>query len=339
MTNFRYPAVVIDDFWISEKLSHTLGGLYIWEFITHLDYEWSVFRGHRPYRWTIWIYSATRLATLMAVIIDFVILDMTTPTNCQVWTTFQFTFGYMTYSLSSFLIILRIIAIWNNNKVIVAFSVAIWATTAAFFIQGTTKIRSEWVPLGPIFSCSPPNVKSNRLMIVAMLVNDIILLLIMLLGLFRLRRGRFDLGRLLWRQGVIYLFIATAVEVPPVVFIFLDLNDAFNLMFLMPSLVTMSIVATRIYRSLADFVHSTDIQVLGNPRRSFIFSTNANWATALPVPPNRTKASVLSSYEHWKPSASQTTDPHLTVNGVDELLHEKPQGPNSDNDPESNAGK
>jgi len=110
-------------------------------------------------------------------------------------------------------------------------------------------------------------------------------------------------------------------------------------MFLMPSLVTMSIVATRIYRSLADFVHSTDIQVLGNPRRSFIFSTNANWATALPVPPNRTKASVLSSYEHWKPSASQTTDPHLTVNGVDELLHEKPQGPNSDNDPESNAGK
>jgi hypothetical protein len=26
-----------------------------WEFVTTLDYEWSVIRGHRPYRWTIWV--------------------------------------------------------------------------------------------------------------------------------------------------------------------------------------------------------------------------------------------------------------------------------------------
>jgi hypothetical protein len=26
-----------------------------WEFITTLDYEWDVIRGHRPYRWTIWV--------------------------------------------------------------------------------------------------------------------------------------------------------------------------------------------------------------------------------------------------------------------------------------------
>jgi hypothetical protein len=26
-----------------------------WEFFTTLDYEWDVIRGHRPYRWTIWV--------------------------------------------------------------------------------------------------------------------------------------------------------------------------------------------------------------------------------------------------------------------------------------------
>jgi hypothetical protein len=26
-----------------------------WEFVTTLDYEWSVFYGRRPYRWTIWV--------------------------------------------------------------------------------------------------------------------------------------------------------------------------------------------------------------------------------------------------------------------------------------------
>ena len=26
-----------------------------WEFVTTLDYEWSVIRRHRPFRWTIWV--------------------------------------------------------------------------------------------------------------------------------------------------------------------------------------------------------------------------------------------------------------------------------------------
>jgi hypothetical protein len=29
--------------------------IFSWEFVTTLDYEWSVFRRHRPFRWTIWV--------------------------------------------------------------------------------------------------------------------------------------------------------------------------------------------------------------------------------------------------------------------------------------------
>ena len=31
---------------------------FSWEFFTTLDYEWSVIRGHRPYRWSIWVCGA-----------------------------------------------------------------------------------------------------------------------------------------------------------------------------------------------------------------------------------------------------------------------------------------
>jgi hypothetical protein len=31
-----------------------------WEFFTTLDYEWSFFRRHRPFRWTIWVGSNAR---------------------------------------------------------------------------------------------------------------------------------------------------------------------------------------------------------------------------------------------------------------------------------------
>jgi hypothetical protein len=29
--------------------------LLSWEFFTTLDFEWSIIRGNRPYRWTIWV--------------------------------------------------------------------------------------------------------------------------------------------------------------------------------------------------------------------------------------------------------------------------------------------
>jgi hypothetical protein len=78
-----------------------------WEFITTLDYEWSVIQGRRPYRWTIWVsivllglmrptaepqtdviplqvHSLTRVATLLAVIVNMIGFDSASPINCQV---------------------------------------------------------------------------------------------------------------------------------------------------------------------------------------------------------------------------------------------------------------
>ena len=39
-----------------------------WEFLTTLDYEWSVIRKHRAYRWTIWVrISSLFLAQIRAL--------------------------------------------------------------------------------------------------------------------------------------------------------------------------------------------------------------------------------------------------------------------------------
>jgi hypothetical protein len=83
-----------------------------WEFFTTLDYEWGVIRGRLPYRWTIWvsnnrcfsllfttlcvwadlfirqIYSLARVAALLGVTLGIVIMNITTPINCQVGTVF-----------------------------------------------------------------------------------------------------------------------------------------------------------------------------------------------------------------------------------------------------------
>jgi len=117
-------------------LWHTMDGIYIWEFITSLDYEWSVIRGRRPYRRTICLYSLTRVATLITVILNIVDLDIAPPSDCQAPITFQLIFAFLATASASFLIVLRIIAIWNRNTVVVSISLIVWGTNVAFLIQG-----------------------------------------------------------------------------------------------------------------------------------------------------------------------------------------------------------
>ncbi|KAH9962345.1 hypothetical protein BC827DRAFT_1197781 [Russula dissimulans] len=306
-----------------------MGGLYIWEFFTHLDYEWSVIRGHRPYRWTIWLYSTTRFTTLMAGITDLVIIDMVTPINCKIWTVFEAVFAHTTFSISSLLILLRVIAIWNKNKFIVAFSATVWVANTALLIRGIVRTHSQWEPIQN--SCKSPDIESNRLTFIAVLVSDVTLLVTMFIGLLRLRQrggGRFGLGRLLWKQGIIYLFVATTAEVVPVVFLCLNLNDAFDLMFIAPSVTTMSIAATRMYRSLADFVLYPDNgKGPDNSQRNFHSVSIGKWATTMPNPRNRIEVEVHGLYEHPQPSTSQTdADENVTFMATDGQLGDKPHG-------------
>ncbi|KAH9990101.1 hypothetical protein BJV77DRAFT_1125488 [Russula vinacea] len=79
------------------KLWHIVNGIFIWEFITNLDYEWDVILGHRPYYGRYgFVYSLARVSTLLAVILNMVNFDTTTPINCQAWVIseiFQWEYG------------------------------------------------------------------------------------------------------------------------------------------------------------------------------------------------------------------------------------------------------
>jgi len=158
-------------------------------------------------------------------------------------------------------IVLRTIAIWNKKKVVVILATCMWFIYFTFLIEGITQLRSTW-QVEPSDHCTLPNIESNKLAIIAMFVADILLLLTMLLGLHRLRDragGMFGLAHLLWKQGVIWLLIATGSGLTTVVFLCSDLNPLLDIMFLLPTLVTISMTATRMYTSLADSSPSADL--------------------------------------------------------------------------------
>ncbi|KAH9995921.1 hypothetical protein BJV74DRAFT_300582 [Russula compacta] len=227
MVDFNDPFVIAQDILTVSKVWHAVGALYVWEFVTTFDYEWAVIRGTRPYRWTIWIYSFTRVSTLLAVILSLVGFNDLAPFNCEVEVLFEFLFGYLAMASASLLIVLRVIAIWNWKKVIIAIAAGAWVTNLSFLIHNIAQIRAIWVPAGIHLGCTVLNIQSTKLNIIVTLCTDIILLIVLFTALLRHRlykRESSSLGHLLWKQGLIWLLIATVAEVPPAVFICLNLN-------------------------------------------------------------------------------------------------------------------
>jgi len=135
----------------------------------------------------------------------------------------------------------------------VAIAICAWTASIAFQIHNITQLHSAWSQAQG--ACTVLNTERSKDNVIATLVSDVVLLLTMLAGLLRLRKDGtlFGLGKLLWRQGLVWLLLATIAEVPPAAFISLNLNNPFNLMFQTPALVVMTIAATRMYRSLIEF--------------------------------------------------------------------------------------
>ncbi|KAH9990087.1 hypothetical protein BJV77DRAFT_634056 [Russula vinacea] len=310
MVNYKDPATIAKDAEAFVKLWHLVDGVFIWEFLITLDYEWDVIRGHRSYRWTIWVYSVARVTCLLSIIINIIGLNITTEINCQAWASFMTSFAYIAYMSSSLLIVLRNlrrIAIWNNTKIIFAIAMGIWVAHNGIFIYGISLLRAVWSPVAN--TCTLFNVNSTKPAIIGSLFSDIVLLLIMLIGLLRMRHeaheggSSFPLARTLWNQGLIWLLFATVAELPSAVLMLLDLNVPLNLITQDEGVIIVTIAATKLYRSLIN-IYSSDISQ-DNPRGPGRSGSETR-VRPVPIPLNRMDKSVRTEYDQFPTSQSDS---------------------------------
>jgi hypothetical protein len=131
---------------------------------------------------------------------------------------------------------------------------AVWLTNVAFLIHGMTLGESVWVPTEN--ACFVEDSQKAKINVLASAVTDLILLLTMLVGVLRLESGS-SMWRMLYRQGVVWILLATVGLIPPTIFLWLNLNEPMNLMFQTPAMVVITISATRLYRSLVTYGHQT----------------------------------------------------------------------------------
>ncbi|KZV62761.1 hypothetical protein PENSPDRAFT_239138 [Peniophora sp. CONT] len=213
------------------KLVHVFGGIYIWEFVTSLDFEVEVYTRKRPWRWSLLVYIAARVLAMGAIITEFFGFDYPSEFNCNVWLRATLVFSFAAIMLSSLMILLRGVAVWGRSIYVVVFSSAIWLGNVAVAIWTMSLGEAVWFP--PLGTCAITGAEKLRTGILVDLFADVILLTIMLAGVMNKRNGT-GLWRVLYIQGLSWFLIAVCSKIPPIVMGFLNIDVGWNLMFNTP---------------------------------------------------------------------------------------------------------
>ncbi|KAH9958770.1 hypothetical protein BC827DRAFT_1269365 [Russula dissimulans] len=224
MVDWQNPVTVLQEFGALIKVVHVINGIYIWEFITNLGFEWGLFQGRRHWRWTVALYIATRMTTMFAVITDLVGLNT--------YTHFVTLFRYATTSFALSLYAIRGIAIWQRSLAVTIISVGIVLANVGVWVRRVIKANSIWSPVAQ--SCLRVHTHTALVNNGVLLASEVFFILLMAGGIY-LRNPGPRAFKIMYREGLTWLVIATLVQTPPVVFLILNLNDVMNIIFIAPS--------------------------------------------------------------------------------------------------------
>ncbi|KAF8273282.1 hypothetical protein EI94DRAFT_1297673 [Lactarius quietus] len=212
---WQNPVRILEDYVVFIKFIHVLGGVYIWEFVSNLDFEYSILTGKRKLTWTSPLYLGCRWSSLSLVIVQFIGLDTSYEINCQGVVFLTFTFAYLSLMFASALISLRVIALWEHNKIIVAVTLASWLANIAIYVYST--VTSRGYRTGS--ECAIQDTYHSRISIFSTLASDFLLLTLMIIGLLRWKEALQSGGifQLMYAQGLAWVLVVVLGEVLPAV--------------------------------------------------------------------------------------------------------------------------
>ncbi|EIM84472.1 uncharacterized protein STEHIDRAFT_170158 [Stereum hirsutum FP-91666 SS1] len=262
-------------FLVTVKLVHIFCGIFIWEWINSLGFEWEVYTRKRPWRWSIGVYVACRYTALVAIIVDLVGFNLTERYNCEAWLRSLFVFSYTATSLASLLIVLRAVAIWARNKFVVGVTSVLWLVNVGFALYSITKSRIAWTNAGCTIIGDARSPRPSSLASLISLITSLTNLTIMFAGVLKQKNNTHatPLWRVLFLQGVVWIGAVAVAEVGGVLADWVaGGGEKVGVGGLVTAkMVIVVIAATRVYRELSEFIsplqRTTHVNLQGHRRR------------------------------------------------------------------------
>ncbi|KAI0806186.1 hypothetical protein BC629DRAFT_1437664 [Irpex lacteus] len=257
------------------KLMHALAGVYFWEFVTSLDFDWSFMTGKRKFAWPMIFYFLDRYFLFFAMIGILIALDAKTEINCQALYTFDQLAGDGAVGLASINLAIRTMALWSQALYIVIPIVIIIIGHWVLILQGIL-LKAQWIP-GQGCAITHTNTTILAATFIYSMCFDLIILILTSVKLRKPGAQRSQLMNMLFKDGLIYFFIAFIANLIATVFMVLNLNAIMSVVFNVPAAIASTIVACRAVRRLQNWSNNGPEVFSSGPAHSQIaFRSNAN---------------------------------------------------------------
>lgn len=249
--NWQDPYVLLMSARAFILVVHTIFGVYLWEFLQSLNFDWQFITRRRPLKAASVIYLLARYTMLVALIVGVRICNALSPDiNCQRWNYVLHACAYTCVAFTSLLLYIRVVALSARNRFVVVGLGLFYATYWAFVVYGVYHSEAEYVP--ELFLCAAVKLTAHRLNTIVQFSFDFTCLCVMTYFLLRGHRGG-SLWKFLVQQDIVYFLCITSAYLFASVFLIINLNDAVSQAPNVFALLITSVCATRMQRGLAEF--------------------------------------------------------------------------------------
>ncbi|EPQ52086.1 hypothetical protein GLOTRDRAFT_140531 [Gloeophyllum trabeum ATCC 11539] len=251
MVDWQSPAEIAKDSEAFARFMHALIGLYMWEFVTSLPFDWEFISGRKKFRWPMVFYFANRYFLLIALVGILVVLNVTRPLNCQALYTFVQCFGNASIGLASINLSIRTMAVWSQKWYIVAPLVCIILGHWSMLLHGIL-LTAAYIP-GQGCAITNTNSKLLAATFIYSMCFDFLVLTLTAWKLAYPWKGRSALFKMIFGDGLVYFAVAFLANLIATIFMLLDLNPVMSIIANVPAAIASSIVACRVVRRLTKF--------------------------------------------------------------------------------------
>lgn len=256
MVNWSDPQLIELQAAAFVKVLLVLLGIYGWEFLETLSFDYKLLVKWRDFKWPSAVYLTCRYSILLALIMLNVATSITYQVDCQALYIIIQLFGNIAIGTASGLLMLRAVAIWSRNRHIIAGLALIALGHWVILFINIVTVRARWEPAVNACVVVGTTNKLLRMVYTYTMGLDFIVLVVSTVGLLRSggRQGS-DLWKLLFHDGIAYFVVAFVGNTIASTFALLHLNPPMDIMFSVPAAVFSCIVACRAVRRLSEWAH------------------------------------------------------------------------------------
>ncbi|KAF9535169.1 hypothetical protein CPB83DRAFT_924845 [Crepidotus variabilis] len=236
MKDWNTISETLRDYQILVKMVHVLFGIYVWEFLTSMDFEWDFITGKKKFKWPFaaaismpdYLYSCLYIWSNSSADDEHKSGDSNCTSSIAIWSNIFVTAGLTLMILGNAVVIILGCITSNPDETASWIRAALLYAMTLDFVVLTLSVYKITVSASPI---SQHILKTG----------------------IKPRVPQSKLIQILFKHGMIYYLTAFLTDLLSVIFLSLRLNDAMNEMAIPPTQIISTIAACRAVRALANF--------------------------------------------------------------------------------------